>query len=261
MSTPDRLRSDNEEEIRMNIKQQLAAVLGALCLCATTAAGADALYSNPVAPYPNMEGDCLFNTACAGQAGYKDVFEAQEFTLSSTSVLTSGSFYNETLDPNFLGNVKLPSAINWIILSADGSNGLPATVIARGNTAILSSQSITLPGLQFDPLYEEGFLLPSVDLSQGTYYFALQALGSDVGVYLSQGIAPAGEGAITSDGGATWFRGLNSINSAAITLEGTTGATGVPEPGSLALFLLGLAALGSSRVLQRFPARCNLATH
>lgn len=227
-------------------------ILGIVLVSVAQCASADTLYQDPVDPAER--GDCLFNTACYTQTGYQDVFAAQEFTLSSGSIVTAGSFDNLTLDQtlgvNFMGATKLPTAINWIILQANGTHGLPGTVVARGaDDPILSSTYVMLPGFEGDPLYQETFALPSVTLPQGTYYFALQALGSDVGVYLAQGLAPTGA-AFTSDGGNTWFSGFSSITSAAIALDGTPSASGVPEPGLLGLLVLGLSALGVTQVVR-----------
>lgn len=229
-------------------KNHLALALITLALHGpfTRSAAADVLFQNS-SDFQNR-GDCNFNLTCSTAAGYHNVFAGQEFNLTNASVLTSGSFVELTLDSNFLGNVKLPTAVNWLVLAANGPNGLPGSVLAQGSdTPIALTQTAGNPATEFYPYYEQSFSLPSVELASGNYYLAIQALQSDSGVYLSQGVLQSGA-AFTDDGGAQWVPGFSSITSAAVSLDGTVVNASVPEPATLELMVLGLVGVGLVRL-------------
>src|SRR5437870_3492505 len=87
------------------------------------AAQASTVYDNPYVI--GSGGNCLFSTTCAASFSAGDVFAAQAFTLTSAVVITGASFTE--LD---LGTT--PSDVNWGFLSADGSGGLPGSILSAG---------------------------------------------------------------------------------------------------------------------------------
>jgi hypothetical protein len=121
-----------------------------------------------------------------------------------------------------------------MFLTADGSTGLPGTLLFSGSGAPITSR--TSLGAGYVQAY---FGLPSVTLGPGSYYFAVQAISSEFRTYLAEGTLTSGS-AETHDGGASWGQLYEGLPSVAVSLSDS----GVPEPASWALLLTGLAVLG-----------------
>ena len=214
-----------------------------MSVLSTAPTNAAVLFDNE--PSYNDIGSCVFNTACG------ITIAAQQFNLGSAATLTSASFFNSTLDSNFLLNVIEPTSVNWMLLAADGAGGLPGTIIAQGaNNPIVLSQ---FQGYTVDPnypYYQETFNLPSISLASGTYYLGFQALGSDYGVYLTEGVLTSNHDAsgYTSPGPVLhWGPGYETLRSLAITINGNAGMNPVPEPAILSMLSVGLAGVWLSR--------------
>lgn len=92
-------------------------------------------------------------------------------------------------------------------------------------------------------------------MGTGSYFFAVQAVTSNFGDYLQQGLATAGA-AETHDGGLTWSAGYeNSSNGA--ELGGISVALGnaVPEPSTWAMMGLGFCGLAFAGLRARRSIR------
>ena len=207
-----------------------AALIGAALAGVASPAMSAVVFDNP---YNNVSGDCVFNTTC-GIENTGNTFAGQRFTLSASTSLTGGAFTALT------SSTTQPSAVNWRLLLADGTNGLPGTLITSGNSSIGSRTTI---GQQFGlNIIVMGYDRPSVTLGAGTYYIGLQGVSSDRNVFL--GFASAFSGAATSnDGGVTWFDGYRTATGVAVSLSGS--AAVVPEPASWAMLVAGFGLVGA----------------
>jgi len=125
------------------------------------------------------------------------------------------------------------------MLSANGVNGLPGTLVASGSSAIVSS-SLLQVGSRY--VHEELFNISPVNLGPGTYFFAFQAVTSEFQTYLLAGTALSGA-AETNNGGTSWHFGYQTRPSVAVTLFGET-VSAVPEPSTWAMMILGFAGVG-----------------
>jgi hypothetical protein len=219
----------------------LSTVMGAAAACGLAAsASASILYNNDWDGVL-LNGDCSWSTTCAAGAGRGDDFAAQEFTLGSAADIASGGFYEL---PNYSTGV---TSVNWMILDANGTGGLPGTVVASGSGAVtgyVTSGTGAPEGL---------FTIGSVSLAAGTYYLAIQGVSVNVGEYLGGGVAGSGA-ANTNDGGTTWTSGyvceLGGACDSSIGVE-LFGSVGVPEPATWAMMLAGFAGLGAALRLRR----------
>jgi hypothetical protein len=204
---------------------------------ATAPASARVVFNNP---YDFNDANCAFNTECAF---FGNTFAAQRFTLASATRLTSGTF--TVLN----ASTTQPSFVNWLLLAADGADGLPGTLIASGGSVITSR---TIIGQQFDlDIVVTGYGLRPVALDAGAYYIGLQAVSSEFEVYLGSASDFLGA-ARSTDGGTTWDFGYTGpkspmINGIAVSLSSGGGVPGVPEPASWAMMIAGFGLVGAIR--------------
>ncbi len=202
-------------------------------LAASGAASATVLYQNLPDLTVNQRGYCRYNTTC-GSA----VYGAQKFTLTQAATATSAGFNSIVLNDE---NDVFASGVNWLILAANGTGGLPGSTLFSGtNTAVTH---VAGPVGALAPTTDYSFGFTPASLAAGSYYLAVQAITTNFRDYLSLGVADSGA-AQSADGGVSWALGYarRAFPSVAMSLTGTFD-NNVPEPGSLALLLVGLAAI------------------
>jgi hypothetical protein len=207
----------------------------AAALAATSSgAAAGTLFSNPY--NPSGGGDCSFSTTCAASAGRGDDFAAQEFTLAGGGILTSADFTELDLGTQ-------PTEVTWGIFAADGSGGLPGTLLAAGTDVLTGAADGTeLVDLTLYDLSKMSWDLGTVLLDPGTYYLAIQATSPVFETYLADGSLASGA-AESMDGGVTWSSGYEGFPSVAIDISGTAG---VPEPATWLTLLTGVTIVGAA---------------
>ena len=209
-------------------------------LAASGAASATVLFQNLPDLTGNQIGSCRYNTTCGPSLLGSTYYGAQKFTLTQAATATSAGFNSVVVDDVFA------SGVNWLILAANGTGGLPgATLFSGTNTAVTHAVG---PVGNARPTTDYSFNLSPVSLAAGSYYLAVQAITSltTYDDYLSKGVANSGA-ATGSSNGTSWQSGYGSFglpyfSSVAMSLTGTFD-NNVPEPGSLALLLVGLAAI------------------
>jgi hypothetical protein len=210
----------------MNLERVLAAAgaLG-LALSMSTSASAAYVYNNLGTAFA---GDCSFSTTCAAEAGRGDDFAAQLFTLGSPATITGGQWTE-------LDTGGTSTAANYAFYTDAG--GLPGTLLFSGSSA---DTATLLNDTSYGGYNQEliSFGISAVSLAAGSYFFAIQSVSPVFTTYLQPGAVDSGA-AETLDGGATWspsYEGFDGV-SAALT-------SGVPEPSTWAMMLLGFAGLG-----------------
>jgi len=229
------------------MRKQIKIGLIAVALAALSAsARADVLFQ--IAPDGAAAGSdsCLFNLACTSavnpETTFAPTYVAQEFSLGSAATLQSASF-----NTYFQGD-QYGTGVNWMVLAADGTSGLPGTVIASGlGTAISAAAGVALNGGTVQTV-DYSFSTGAVGLAADTnYYLAFQEISVDPNDYLSNGGAAAGL-AESIDGGSTWTAGYasNGATSVAVTLY-SDAAAAVPEPAGFALLGFGMTVLALRR--------------
>lgn len=187
-------------------------------------AGTVTVFSNPLVSGGNQ--NCAFATACGSFGPFGDDFAGQAFTLSSSASINAASFVTHSVSSGPIGSA------NWAIYQANGAGGLPGTLVASGAGEPLS------PTLLGGGYSAENFGLGgNVDLSSGSYYFAVQV--DSALIWLMQG--QNGGAVETHDGGSTWSNSYEGINGVAVSLYDVTG---VPEPATWAMLILGVAMIG-----------------
>lgn len=227
-----------------------------LLLISTVSWASSVLYDNGPDSLSFSTADLIsFSPGSTTQLTENDVTDS--FTLTATSTLTRISFAEVTLSPN--GGPAVPTLVNYHIgtrpfgtivqpfpgggccQALAGTGGIGATFI--GNAGSLQD-------------YRAEFSLPDFVLPAGTYYLTLDAASDTSSFpfkdYWALTDAASGDAMFrTIDGGtgATSTGDLN--NEVSFQIYGMVGAppppTGVPEPGTWGLLLLGMLALGLLR--------------
>ena len=209
-----------------------AAATAAFALAGAAVAGT--VYSNPYSG--SGAGDCSWSTTCAAVVGRGDDFAAQMFTLTSAAVITSAAFEEV---PGFSSGTV--TDVNWGFTLADGTGGLPGTILAAGTDVVTSY------GTGGNGSIEGFFNVGPIALAPGTYYFTLQGVSASFTEYLADGVGIGGA-ANTHDGGGSWIAGYYCegggacLNSIAVSLFSAT----VPEPATWAMMLVGVGAIGGA---------------
>ena len=204
-------------------------------LAASGAASATVLFQNLPDLTGNQIGSCRYNTTCGPSLLGSTYYGAQKFTLTQAATATSAGFNSIVYDGVFA------SGVNWLILAANGTGGLPGSTLFSGtNTAVTHAVG---PVGASHPTTDYSFGFTPASLAAGSYYLAVQAITTNFSDGLSKGVADSGA-AQSGDNGASWAAGYSGISfpSVAMSLTGTFD-NNVPEPGSLALLLVGLAAI------------------
>jgi len=197
------------------------------------AAQANTIYDNPF-DFAAAFGDCSFSTTCAAVVGRGDDFAAQKFTIGSAAVISGGAF--SELD---LGTA--PTDVTWGIIMADGSGGLPGTILAAGTDTI--NASTVLGGDGFYTFRQLFWDMGSVAIGPGSYYLAIQAISPVKETYLAEGVQHNGA-AESHDSGVSWSSGYETIPGVSVALFGVGGGGAVPEPATWAMMLVGFGGIG-----------------
>ncbi len=208
-------------------------LIGALSL-GVAPARADIVYQNLADLGINESGNCLFNSACASTLNFPQRYAAQEFSLLSAATISAIGF------TTVLQGSGYGTSANWMVLAANGADGLPGTIIASGTGAALSIASGS-PGSRPGTTLDYSFAVTEFSLMAATaYYVAVEEVSAELNDYLLQGLATSGA-AESLDGGTSWSGNYAGQTSIAVTLY--SNAINVSEPGSLALMATGMLGL------------------
>jgi hypothetical protein len=187
---------------------------------------------------PGSSGNCRFDNNCFGL----DRVAGQQFDLSSGATLVSAAF--DTLIEAQL-NAGSSGSVDWGIYSANGTAGLPGTLLASGNAT--TARSNLGPYAQHAGFYNEyraTFNLPSISLGSGTYWLTLQSQSPNLNEYLIHHNAPGSPSAERS--GSTWTYNYAGTNSPVqVALFSGDAVAPVPEPITWALMILGFGSAGA----------------
>ena len=201
-------------------------LLGAPAFAAT-------IYNNPYSASADT-GNCEFSSICGNN--YADDIAAQLFTINTNVTITAGDF----TELDSLENGP-PSSANWAIYT--DSLGLPGSMLFSGTGApisLVSNAGLDTSGIFYVATYT--FNIPTVALTSGSYFFALQTTSSYYGNNLAEGTTDSG--AAETKNGTTWAPNYEGIGGVAVELDG---AFGVPEPATLGFVAVGFCMLGLMR--------------
>jgi len=173
---------------------------------------------------------------------------ADTFNLSGGSTLTSVQGVGLWLFPG-----DTATSVQWSILTSNG--GLLGTTVASG-TASLSLSSAGADSYGFS-LYNAAFSLPNLKLGAGTYWLELQNLNvasGDSGYWdINGGPSNSWENTIgymgsNNCGTSGWGNGVFEDCSSPFQIVGNVA---VPEPATVSLVGVGLAAVGGWRLRRK----------
>ena len=128
----------------------------------------------------------------------------------------------------------------WVVYMGSSDDLSPITVDGSGNISVGDDYSITATANVSDGLVNDGLGITSTSTANGNYVLFAAYEGSD-GYYYGHSDVTAVSGLVDDN----TVSQVVSFGSSAMTLS--TPAEAVPEPTSLALLALGLAALGLKR--------------
>ncbi len=153
-------------------------------LAASGAASATVLFQNLPDLTGNQIGSCRYNTTCGPSLLGSTYYGAQRFTLTQAATATSAGFNSVVVDGVFA------SGVNWLILAANGTGGLPgATLFSGTNTAVTHAVG---PVGNLRPTTDYSFGFTPASLAAGSYYLAVQAITTNFSDGLSKGVADSG---------------------------------------------------------------------
>ena len=164
-------------------------------------------------------------------SGYE---EASSFTLTDPATIGNATF------GLWVATGETLTSVDWAITSSVGGTPLPSAA----GTVIPTSTLLTSDNSYGYDIYSESFSIPSIALGAGTYYLQL-----DNGVTTSSSSAYWDENDGANSTGYIYdtsaWQTLASEIPGSVSLAFTlSGATSVPEPGTLALAGMGALALG-----------------
>jgi hypothetical protein len=199
-------------------------------------------------PRPATAGTVLYtNGPVDGADNAWDITDygvADSFSISAPSLVTGVTFYTWDLSE------EVPDTVDWLItLSAFADPSDPTQTLGSG-TAGLTAVYLDTNDDGYD-IYSNQLSIPSLDLAAGTYWLQLQNATDMAGdgnpLYWDENDGPSqawnnayGPGPIDPDTtlGACASPGDSGDCSESFQITGD--ASGVPEPGSLALVVAGL---------------------
>ncbi|MEP6810916.1 MAG: PEP-CTERM sorting domain-containing protein [Chthoniobacterales bacterium] len=197
--------------------------------------------------------------------GATQIFLADQFTLASTSMVTSISFvaYSTSNYP-FPPTSPFTSATLSIFSGAPGSGNVALftsnTLSMTAWTGIYRVQSTTLTNAQ-RPVMSLTMSFANVTLAAGNYFAAWTVTGAVApgnpgsifapSVHNADGTVPAGNALQSLDGGATYTPLMDAGLGIRVAMPLTVTGTAIPEPSSLGLMLLGGAGLAFGAIRSR----------